>query len=91
MRNEHYLAFVRARPCCLCACPGPSDPHHFGAHGTSIKCDDLFTVPLCRACHDEWHRSGRHRGRNRSQVMSEFWREAALLLVEWIHRNERQR
>lgn len=90
MRDEKHLAAVRARPCCLCGCPGPSDPHHFGARGTGIKADDLFAVPLCRACHDEWHATARSRGRSRAQVMAEFWREAALLLAEYVHRLQRK-
>lgn len=61
IRSENYLAFVRARPCCVCGAPGPSEAHHFGRHGMGIKCSDIRTVPLCSAlngCHDTFHQHG---------------------------------
>lgn len=46
-----YLAYVRARPCCACGLPGPSDPHHAGPRGVGQTADDCTAVPLCRPCH----------------------------------------
>lgn len=64
-RSPEYLAFVRAKPCCVCGKPGPSEAHHWGgkgSRGTGQKCSDAFTAPLCRAHHDQWHLSGTFSG-----------------------------
>lgn len=58
-RSADYLAHVRARPCTGCAAQGPNDAHHFGPRGMGQKTDDYRTLPLCRACHDLWHQTGR--------------------------------
>jgi hypothetical protein len=58
VRSDRYLDFVRAKPCCSCHAPAPSDPHHFGGRGMGQKTDDFRTVPLCRFCHTEWHTRG---------------------------------
>ena len=50
-RSPEHLQYVSLQPCCGCDAPGPSDPHHFGAHGMGVKCDDDLTVGLCRRCH----------------------------------------
>ncbi|UQI42732.1 DUF968 domain-containing protein [Vreelandella venusta] len=60
-RSEPYLAFVRSLPCCNCQGPG-CDPHHviglhWGLSGQGLTAPDSFAMPLCRACHDEVHRS----------------------------------
>jgi len=46
----------RDSPCCACGAPPPSDPAHVRSRGAGGK--DSDTVPLCRSCHDEQHRSG---------------------------------
>jgi hypothetical protein len=55
--DEAYLAAVRALPCCGCGAAAPSDPHHAATwlRGLGQKCDDDKAIPLCRACHDEFH------------------------------------
>jgi len=50
-RSEAYLASIRKKNCMCCGAPPPVDPHHMATGGMSSKCSDLFTVPLCRACH----------------------------------------
>lgn len=60
-RSEEYLAFVKSLPCCNCLGPG-RDPHHviglhWGLSGQGLTAPDSFAMPLCRACHDEVHRS----------------------------------
>lgn len=54
-RSEEYLAMVRQFPCCRCGA-GPAEPHHWGPRGKAQKTDDFRTIPLCRACHDAFHR-----------------------------------
>lgn len=59
-RSEPYLAFVRSLPCCNCQGPG-RDPHHviglhWGLSGQGLTAPDSFTMPLCRACHNQVHR-----------------------------------
>jgi hypothetical protein len=64
--NHAHLAFIRSLRCCLCGAPGP-DPAHirsaspiYGKRetGGSEKPSDKWTVPLCRAHHDEQHKAG---------------------------------
>lgn len=84
-RNETHLNFVRAQPCCACSAPGPSDPHHFaGAKGTALKASDAMTVPLCRTCHDYWHRHGCWPPMNRAESMALMWRTCAMILAARI-------
>lgn len=44
---------VKGQPCCVCGREGPSDPHHFLGSVHGLKSSDLYTVPLCRRCHDQ--------------------------------------
>jgi hypothetical protein len=59
-RSKRHLAFVAAQPCLICKrCP--CDAHHLKfAQPRSLgrKVSDEFTVPLCRAHHEELHRYG---------------------------------
>ena len=88
-RSASYLGHVRSHPCCVCYAPAPSDPHHFGQHGTATKADDRRTVPLCRGCHDDFHALGYVRRPAFDTVA--LTREHLLatqvrLLIEWIDR-----
>jgi hypothetical protein len=59
-RSKAHLSFVRGQPCLICK-QGPSDPHHLKfAQGKALgrKVSDEFTVPLCRAHHQDLHRYG---------------------------------
>jgi hypothetical protein len=59
-RNKAHLAFVAAQPCLICQ-RSPCDAHHLKfAQPRSLgrKVSDEFTVPLCRAHHQELHRHG---------------------------------
>lgn len=57
-QNTNYLKWVKSQQCCGCDMPA-DDPHHIIGHGQGgmgTKAHDLFTIPLCRKCHDELHR-----------------------------------
>jgi hypothetical protein len=55
LRSRSHLALVRDLPCAYCSAPPPSDPHHYGPHGTGTKTSDYRVVPLCRVDHDRFH------------------------------------
>jgi hypothetical protein len=52
VRNPAFLSWIRSQPCGRCGCSAPSDPHHIFGSSVSLKSSDIFTIPLCRACHD---------------------------------------
>jgi hypothetical protein len=59
-RNKAHLAFVASQPCLVCQ-RTPCDAHHLKfaqARSLGRKVSDEFTVPLCRAHHQELHRHG---------------------------------
>lgn len=77
-RNEAYLQFIREKPCFWCG-KGPSRAHHVSyVDGTGIgtKPSDLFTIPLCDACHLREH--------SWPQSRVEVFREICRQLAEWI-------
>ena len=60
LRDKRHLAFVAAQPCLVCR-RAPSDAHHLKfaqPRALGRKVSDQFTVPLCRAHHEELHRTG---------------------------------
>ncbi|MEY9127609.1 ERF family protein [Bradyrhizobium yuanmingense] len=62
-RSKAHLLFVRAQPCLVCR-QTPCDAHHLTfaqPRALGRKVSDEFTVPLCRAHHDELHRHGNER------------------------------
>ncbi|MGB3043774.1 MAG: ERF family protein [Xanthobacteraceae bacterium] len=57
-RNKAHLAFVAAQPCLVCQ-RTPCDAHHLKfaqPKALGRKVSDEFTVPLCRAHHNDLHR-----------------------------------
>lgn len=55
--NKKWLKWVKSQQCCGCG-SSADDPHHIIGHGQGgmgTKAHDLFTIPLCRACHDALH------------------------------------
>lgn len=66
--DPKYKAAVKSEPCCACGAPPPSDIHHckdrppadlkvyiyFPGYGETSA--DRDGIPLCRACHDLYHR-----------------------------------
>ncbi|WP_409192970.1 ERF superfamily protein [Bradyrhizobium sp. RDM4] len=62
-RSKAHLLFVCGQPCLVCQ-QSPCDAHHlkFAQPRTlGRKVSDEFTVPLCRAHHQELHREGNER------------------------------
>ena len=58
-RDERYKRFIRQLPCVACGTRYGIEAAHVGAHGMGQKASDYQTVPLCKACHRELHRSKR--------------------------------
>jgi len=57
-RNKAHLTFVAAQPCLICQ-QTPCDAHHLKfaqPKALGRKVSDEFTVPLCRAHHNDLHR-----------------------------------
>jgi hypothetical protein len=62
-RTKVHLLFVRDQPCLVCQ-QTPCDAHHLKfaqPRALGRKVSDEFTVPLCRAHHQELHRHGNER------------------------------
>ncbi len=63
-RSKEHLLFVGGQPCLICK-QAPSDAHHLRfaqPRALGRKVSDEFTVPLCRAHHQELHRHGNEKG-----------------------------
>lgn len=57
-----YLASVRKQACLCCGRQNDVEAHHLkeaGHTGTAYKADDWCVIPLCRACHREYHVKGK--------------------------------
>ncbi|PHZ28055.1 hypothetical protein CS533_07300 [Yersinia bercovieri] len=55
--SRKWLTWVKSQQCCGCG-SSADDPHHIIGHGQggmATKAHDLFTIPLCRLCHDALH------------------------------------
>ncbi|PWC21475.1 DUF968 domain-containing protein [Brenneria nigrifluens DSM 30175 = ATCC 13028] len=58
---DKYTRWVKSQQCCGCGNPA-DDPHHIIGHGMGgmgTKPHDLFTIPLCRDCHNALHRDAK--------------------------------
>lgn len=60
LRDKAHLRFVASHPCLICG-RSPADAHHLRfaqPRAMGLKVSDEFTVPLCRAHHQDNHRFG---------------------------------
>lgn len=66
IEDKEHLRFIRGLKCAICGAQGPDAAHIRSASplhgkpetGMQAKASDKFTVPLCRAHHDEQHAAG---------------------------------
>jgi hypothetical protein len=62
-RHKGHLGFVASQPCIVCKA-SPCDAHHLKfaqPRALGRKVSDEYTVPLCRAHHQDLHRHGNER------------------------------
>ncbi len=88
-RNKKYLDWIKTKPCVACGAPA-DDPHHMTVAGTGVRGSDYFTLPCCRAHHDDmqlhrwmilevkWH-----------FTKADAWRRVAELMQEYLLQKER--
>lgn len=51
-----HLAWIREQPCCVCLTYDFVEAHHSTVgRGLGQKTSDRETMPLCRACHGNFH------------------------------------
>lgn len=81
LSSKAYLDFIRSKPCIGCG-KGPTDAHHVKARGMGGGHENDFTAaPLCRECHNGYHRIGLADFERNHKV--NVWRECFYLLLEY--------
>ena len=78
-RNNSYMNFVRAKPCCVCGTTHEIHAHHVRLRqggGTGLKPSDYRVVPLCATHHGSLHNIGE----------GTFWRKSQKEPLEIIQR-----
>jgi hypothetical protein len=88
-RSKAHLLFVRDQPCLVCQ-QTPCDAHHLKfaqPRALGRKVGDEFTVPLCRAHHQELHRHGNEKAWWANQQMSPLGIAQALWAASPIQDN----
>lgn len=73
---QTWLAYIRTLPCVRCS-SSPSEPHHFMGSAGPLKSSGIFTVPVCRICHDFYQDAGREF----NGYLLEYWCKIA---HDWI-------
>ena len=57
--DMNYLDWIRSRICAVCECSSDTEPHHikgeYHLSGVGMKANDIFTIPVCRKCHEFLH------------------------------------
>lgn len=78
-RSRAWLDGVASMRCVFCREPA-DDPHHlFGSYGP-MKTSDVFTVPVCRRCHDTKAEDPDNRA-----FLLEKWIQLAMVTIENDH------
>ena len=85
--DKEYLAWIRTLPCEAEGkeCMGEIIYHHVEAYGTSIKCSDTFTIPLCVGHHDEIHRGAESFIK---KYNFDLWRTIAKLITRYLQQKK---
>jgi hypothetical protein len=85
--DARYLEWVRTLPCCRCARPPRSHPHHKTVPGIARKAHDHDAMPLCPLCHHDFHAlCGPFKGWTRDQLR--LWQELHVGTTQarsWLH------
>lgn len=55
--SPERVAWLQSLPCIACYAT-PSQVSHVKSGGVARKGDAQFTVPMCHACHQEYHQHG---------------------------------
>ena len=50
-RSARWLKYIKGHPCLRCEL-SETEPHHFCGSVQNLKSSDIFTVPVCRSCHE---------------------------------------
>ena len=92
-RSKAHLLFVRAQACLVCK-QSPCDAHHLKfaqQRALGRKVSDEFTVPLCRAHHQQLHRHGNEKAWwanlqiSPLETAKELWDASQLETMDKIH------
>lgn len=58
--SENYTRWIKSQDCVGGCGRNADNPHHiidYGFGGTGIKPHDIFTIPMCRFCHQKLHQN----------------------------------
>ncbi len=55
--DKDYIDWIKQQPCNQCGKQGSCDAHHKTGAGLAMRSHDHLAMPLCRACHTEFHAS----------------------------------
>jgi len=77
VHDETHLTWIRSLPCSVCGRTPCGVAHHRTGAGKGLKADDSQTLPLCDACHRDFHD---HRGHFRRMTKDEknAWQDSII-------------
>jgi len=89
MTPLHHVEYIRKKvTCCNCYKKRPIDPHHVNQLGMGrdrkkqLK-EHYSVIPLCRACHQEYHHLGKKRFEKKHKI--DVFEQAHYFLSEHIY------
>jgi hypothetical protein len=59
IEDKKYLAWIRKKPCVICARKAVAHHEQITGRGIGIKASDYETIPLCNVCHRRRHDRGK--------------------------------
>jgi hypothetical protein len=60
IEDKEYLAWIRKKPCVVCARKAVAHHEQITGRGIGIKASDYEVIPLCEACHKRRHDIGKY-------------------------------